>query len=181
MMVSFYILGAVVLASSIMVVTRRNPMHAALWLLVTFFGLAGVYLLLRAEFVAAVQIIIYAGGVLVLYIFVIMLVDLSKEAALRAAFHRPKQTAFAIVFAGMVMVAVIWVSVSGIEPFSIGEAAVAERAADTTREFARELFLTYLYPFEIASVLLLVAMIGAVILARRGVTPTNSAGEKESR
>ncbi|UCD59094.1 MAG: NADH-quinone oxidoreductase subunit J [Candidatus Hydrogenedentota bacterium] len=179
MMFSFYLLGAVVLISAFMVVTRRNPMHSALWLLVTFFSLAGIYLLLSAEFVAAVQIIIYAGGVLVLYIFVIMLVDLSKEAALRAAFHKPRQVVFAAVFAFMVMAVVLWVGVSGIVPFSVEEPA-AVSTTDTTRAFAAELFLTYLYPFEIASVLLLVAMIGSVILARRGMGPANSTGGNET-
>jgi NADH-quinone oxidoreductase subunit J len=180
MVLSFYILGAVALVSSLMVVTRRNPMHSALWLLVTFLSLAGIYLLLNAEFVAAVQVIIYAGGVLVLYIFVIMLVDLSKEAALRAAFSKPRQLLFAIVFAGLLLAVVMWVSMRGIVPFTIEETASVAGAADTTRTFARELFLTYLYPFEIASVLLLVAMIGSVVLARRGMTPPKSAEEKET-
>ena len=157
-------------------------MHAALWLLVTFFALAGIYLLMSAEFVAAIQIIIYAGGVLVLYIFVIMLVDLSKEASLRAAFHKRKQILSAVVFAVLVMVVILSVSIrDSIVPFSIGEATAAVSGSDTTRAFAKELFLTYLYPFEVASVLLLVAMIGAVILARRSRPAVNSNGEKEIR
>ncbi|GAB4334838.1 MAG: NADH-quinone oxidoreductase subunit J [Candidatus Abyssubacteria bacterium] len=172
-MLSFYILGVAVLASAIMVVTRRNPMHSALWLLITLFSLAGIYLLLNAEFVAAVQLIIYAGGVLVLYVFVIMLVDLSKEAAVRAAFHKPTQIFFAFLFAVLLMVIIIQVSGPGITPFSLEEVEPVAQA-DTTREFAKELFLTYLYPFEIASLLLLVAMIGSVILARRARKPSES-------
>ncbi len=182
MLLSFYVLGVVAVASAIMVVTRRNPMHSALWLLVTFLSLAGVYLLLNAEFVAAVQVIIYAGGIVVLYIFVIMLVDLSKEAALRSAFHSPGQLMFALVFAFLLLVVVIWVGLRGIEPSAVSEAATAAYAPDATRAFAKHLFLTYLYPFEIASVLLLVAMIGAVILARRSSPPADSAatGEREA-
>jgi NADH-quinone oxidoreductase subunit J len=180
-MVSFYILAAVIVFSALMVVTRRNPMHAALWLLVTFFALAGVYLLMNAEFVAAIQIIIYAGGVIVLYIFVIMLVDLSKEASLWAAFHKRVQLLSAIVFAVLIMAVVLWVSRGGIVPFSIGETPSVVSGSDTTRSFAKELFLTYLYPFEIASVLLLVAMIGSVILARRSRPELNSPEEKETR
>jgi NADH-quinone oxidoreductase subunit J len=176
-MLSFHILAIIVMVSSFMVVTRRNPMHSALWLLVTFFALAGIYLLLNAEFVAAVQIIIYAGGILVLYIFVIMFVDLSKEVTLRKAFHRPNQVVPAGILAAMVMAIIIAVSMGGIQRFQIGEAKTAV-TADSTRAFARELFLTYLYPFEIASVLLLVAMIGAVVLARRS-TPAESAGENK--
>ncbi len=181
-MLSFYILGAVVLLSSLMVITRRNPMHAALWLLVTFFALAGIYLLMSAEFVAAIQIIIYAGGILVLYIFVIMLVDLSKEASIRAAFHKRRQLLTAVVIAFLVMATLLWVSGQGIVAFSITDPSVAAtNGADTTRAFAKELFLTYLYPFEVASVLLLVAMIGAVILARRSRPAITSNGENESR
>ncbi len=180
MLLSFYILAVVAVVSALMVVTRPNPMHSALWLLVTFFSIAGIYLLLNAEFVAAIQLIIYAGGVLVLYVFVIMLVDLSEEARLRAVFHKPRQVAFAVVFAGLVMAVVLWLGMGGIQEFAIEEAAVAESTADTTRTFAKELFITYLYPFEIASVLLLVAMIGSVILARRGTTPAISTTEKEN-
>ena len=182
-MVSFYILAAVTVLSALMVITRRNPMHAALWLLVTFLALAGIYLLLNAEFVAAMQVIIYVGGVLVLYIFVIMLVDLSKEASLRAAFHKQKQLISAVVFAVLVMAVVLLVSRGGIVPFSVEAASATAVGSDSTRAFAKELFLTYLYPFEIASVLLLVAMIGSVILARRsrpGIS-SNSNGEKEAR
>lgn len=179
-MLSFYILAVVAVVSALMVVTRPNPMHSALWLLVTFFSLAGVYLLLNAEFVAAIQIIIYAGGVLVLYIFVIMLVDLSKEAALRAVFHKPTQVIFAIVFAGLLLMVVLWLGKGGIEPFSVEEGVVMGAATDSTRSLAKELFLTYLYPFEIASFLLLVAMIGSVVLARRGSATANSAEENEA-
>jgi len=178
-MVSFYILAAVALISALMVVTRPNPMHSALWLLVTFFSLAGVYLLLNAEFVAAIQIIIYAGGVLVLYIFVIMLVDLSKEAALRAVFHKSAQVMFAIVFAGLLLMVVLWFGQGGIEQFSAEEGVAMGAAVDSTRALSKELFLTYLYPFEIASFLLLVAMIGSVVLARRGPA-AESAEENEA-
>jgi len=175
-MLAFQILAIIAVVSAFMVVTRRNPMHSALWLLVTFFALAGIYLLLNAEFVAAIQIIIYAGGILILYVFVIMFVDLSKEATLRKAFHHPVQVTVAAIFAVMVMVVVISVTMGGIEPFDIG-ATTSAVTGDTTRAFARELFSKYLYPFEIVSVLLLVAMIGAVILARRSAV-VESAREK---
>ena len=163
-MLAYQILALIALVSAFMVVTRRNPMHSALWLLVTFFALAGIYVLLNAEFIAAIQIIIYAGDILVLYIFVIMFVDLSKEATLRKAFHKPGQVVAAVFFSAMVLGVVVMVTLGGIEPFAIGEAATA---SDTTRALAKELFVKYIYPFEVASVLLLVAMIGAVILARR--------------
>jgi NADH-quinone oxidoreductase subunit J len=185
-MVSFYILALAAVISAFMVVKSLNPMHSALWLLVTFCSIAGIYLLLNAEFVAAIQIIIYAGGVLVLYIFVIMLVDLSKEASLRPSVHKPGQVFFAILFAIALVLIVIWTTRAGvtgrevIEETMLAETAGGSIAYDSTRTFSRELFLTYLYPFEIASVLLLVAMIGSVVLARRSRPPEDSAGENET-
>lgn len=179
MIVSFYILAVVAVISAVMVVTRPNPMHSALWLLVTLVSLGGIYLQLNAEFVAAIQVIIYAGGVLVLYVFVIMLVDLSKEAALRAVFHSPLQIVSALAMAVLVGAVVLWVGLSGVEEFSL-EQVSGGAAVDSTRAFSKELFVTYLYPFEIASVLLLVAMIGSVVLARRRAPASESEGESES-
>jgi len=184
---SFYILALATVVSAFMVVKSRNPMHSALWLLVTFCSIAGIYLLLNAEFVAAIQIIIYAGGVLVLYIFVIMLVDLSKEETLKRVTHKPRQVFFAVLFTAALVLIVLWTGRAGItgrefiEETMLQDVAVMEGTADSTRMFAKELFLTYLYPFEVASVLLLVAMIGSVILARRSRTQESSAGENETR
>ncbi len=178
MILSFYVLAAVAVISALMVVIRPNPMHSALWLLVTLVSMAGIYLLLGAEFVAAIQVIIYAGGVLVLYIFVIMLVDLSKEASLRAVFHKPAQVVFAFAAATLGLVVVLWVGFGGMETFSFDRPPAAEAAVDSTRALATTLFLTYLYPFEVASILLLVAMIGSVILARRSM-PEAKAGKEE--
>lgn len=176
---SFYILALAAVVSALMVVKSRNPMHSALWLLVTFCSIAGIYLLLNAEFVAAVQIIIYAGGVLVLYIFVIMLVDLSKEASMRPVIHKPRQVFFALLFAAALVLIVIWTARSGVAGRDI--VAMEGAAGDSTRILAKELFLTYLYPFEVASVLLLVAMIGSVVLARRSRIPEKSVEENETR
>ena len=175
MILSFYILAAIVVISSVMVVTRRNPMHSALWLLVTLVSMAGVYLLLNAEFVAAIQVIIYAGGVLVLYIFVIMLVDLSKEAALRAVFHNPVQVGLAFAMTVIAMVIVLWSGLSDLQSVDL-QGTIEGGTADTTRMLAKELFTTYLYPFEVASILLLVAMIGAVVLARRSTVGAEPEG-----
>ena len=175
MILSFYILAAIVVISSVMVVTRRNPMHSALWLLVTLVSMAGVYLLLNAEFVAAIQVIIYAGGVLVLYIFVIMLVDLSKEAALRAVFHNSLQVGLAFAMTAIAMGIVLWSGLSDLQSVDF-QGTIEGGTADTTRVLAKELFTTYLYPFEVASILLLVAMIGAVVLARRSTVGAEPEG-----
>lgn len=190
MVVSFGILSVIILLSAVMVITRSNPMHSALWLFVTFLGLAGVYLLLGAEFVAAIQVIVYAGGVLVLYIFVIMLVNLTKEETLRLVFQKPAQTISAFVMAILVMAIILWER--GIFPQRGMESAItyffvpgksvdltSTFTIDTTRALAKKLFLMYLYPFEIASILLLVAMIGAVVVARRS-SPAETETEKDS-
>jgi NADH-quinone oxidoreductase subunit J len=158
-------------------------MHSALWLFVTLLGLAGIYLLLGAEFVAAIQVIVYAGGVLVLYIFVIMLMDLSKESALRGVFHKPTQWVPSLAMAILVM-AIILIERHSDFITDMGRNMSADETrtftVDTTRELAKELFLTYLYPFEVASILLLVAMIGAVVLARRSAPAAESETEEDS-
>ncbi len=178
-MLSFYILAIVTVIAALMVVASRNPMYSALWLFVTLFCIAGIYLQLNAEFVAAIQIIIYAGGILILYAFVIMLVDLSGEDGPRPAFHKPLQIGAALAMAALVGGVVVWITQGGVEPFSLVRAAEGV-AADSTKAFARELFVTYLYPFEIASFLLLAAMIGSVVLARRSTPAAEPEGEKES-
>ncbi len=178
-MLSFYILAIVTALSAVMVVTRRNPMYSALWLLVTLISMAGIYLLLNAEFVAAIQVIVYAGGVLILYVFVIMLVDLSSDEGPRPAFHKPLQIGAALVTATLIGGIVLSITMGGVESLSRGGAAEGV-AADSTKALARELFLTYLYPFEIASILLLAAMIGSVVLARRSTPAAKPEGERES-
>ncbi len=179
MILSFYILAICAVISAVMVISRPNPMHSALWLLVTLVSMAGIYLQLNAEFVAAIQVIIYAGGVLVLYIFVIMLVDLSKEAALKAVFHGRTQIVLACTMTALVLGTVLFSGLSEVDPVIFQE-AVGTGTTDTTRLLAQELFTTYLYPFEVASILLLVAMIGAVTLTRRPTAVPESEGGSES-
>jgi NADH-quinone oxidoreductase subunit J len=176
---SFIILAFVALVSAMAVVYCRNPMYSALWLVVTLVSIAGIYLMLNAEFVAAIQVIVYAGGILILYAFVIMLVDLSGEAGPRPAFHRPLQVGAAFAMATLVGGFVLWITKGGVESFSVGGGAEGV-AADSTRALAQELFLKYLYPFEIASFLLLTAMIGSVVLARRLTPSAQPEEEKES-
>ena len=116
-----------------------------------------------------------------------MLVDLSKEETLKHVTHKPRQVFFAVLFTAALVLIVLWTGRAGItgrefiEETMLRDVAVMEGTADSTRILAKELFLTYLYPFEIASVLLLVAMIGSVILARRSRTQESSAGENETR
>jgi NADH-quinone oxidoreductase subunit J len=157
----FYVLAAMTLVSSILVISRRNPVHAAIFLVFTFFCVAGIYVTMSAEFLAAVQVLVYAGGIVVLFLFVIMLVPLS--ATLRPLPLRRAITA--LLLASLVAAAVLVVFGRA----RAGAEASAAAPLGTIEAIGTELFTRYALPFEVASVLLLVAMIGAVVLARRQI------------
>ncbi len=158
----FYGLAALALFAGIMVVSRKNPVHSAVFLVFGFFCVAGVYITLSAEFIAAVQVLVYAGGIMVLFLFVIMLVPLRT----RVRPLRLKQGAAALLLAALVgsAVLVVYDQVRGTE--TAGEAGAPLGSIES---IGTELYTRYLLPFEVASVLLLVAMIGAIVLARRQV------------
>jgi NADH-quinone oxidoreductase subunit J len=163
--VLFYFFAAIAVASAALMVTRRNVVHGAIFLITALLATAGIFLQLRAEFLFIVQIILYVGGIMVLFVFVIMLVNL--DVALRQIqFSRQKWVALvvALALAGQVGV-MFWTS--GKMPgqgLLVLAAAAAEKNSETV---AKSLFQSYLLPFEIASVLLLVAMIGAVVMAKK--------------
>jgi len=161
----FYVLASLCIVSAVMVVTRKSAIHAALFLVLAFFCVAGIYVILSAEFLAAVQVLVYAGGVMVLFLFVIMLVPQQTGAQPPPVLHVAVAILLAALLAGTV---ITW----------FWGALPAGSAADSGRLFAdggnieavgMELYRRYLLPFEIASVLLLVAMIGAVVLARKKI------------
>ena len=165
---SFYILGAAAVISALLVITRRNPIHSALFLLITLFCMAGIFLSMGAEFVAAVQILVYAGGVLILYLFVVMLMDLGHDMGDLQVFQSQWIWAagVGVLFCGLVLV---WLG-GGVDiPAVAGDypLAVVEQVGGNPKAFGRELFTTFLYPFEIVSLVLIVAMIGAVVLTRK--------------
>jgi len=142
----------------------RNAVHAALLLVANFFTLAVLYVLLDAHFLAAVQIIVYAGAIMVLFLFVIMLIGVDREEDLSESipFQRPLAIALGFGFAG-VMAFVFWTTLRG-KP---GKGLVAANASGNVQGLGRLLFTRYMFPFEVASVLLIVAAIGAMILGRR--------------
>lgn len=159
----FYLLAAVAIVSAVLVVTRRNPVHSAIFLIITLLSVALLYVQLHAEFLAAVQIILYIGGIMVLFLFVIMLVRLDV-AARQAPFNQQWMVAgLATILLLAELLVVIYVG--------RGTAALPQASAGAlqpnTELIGRTLFQTYLLPFEIASLLLLVAMVGAVLMARR--------------
>ncbi|HUE02986.1 MAG TPA: NADH-quinone oxidoreductase subunit J [Bryobacteraceae bacterium] len=163
----FYIFAAMVLAGGVLTITRRNAVHSAMFLIVSLMGVAGLYLLQRAEFLFAVQIVLYIGGIMVLFLFVIMLVNLD-QAAKEKQFNGQWWIALACVV--LVGVQVFWFLSKGDAGFKIAQPGVAPSSAlGNTEQLADVLFTEYLLPFEIASILLLVAVVGSVVMAKKRI------------
>ena len=160
----FYYMAAASVASALLAVTRKNPVHAMLWVLALFLHVAGIFLLLGAEFLAAVQVIVYAGAILIFYIFVVMLLDFpDEEARPRFGSHWPFAAA-----AGLGLAAVIWLGGGGAAPASAAAQATPEGPPlGNLRSIGMALFGPFALPFEMASLVLLAAIIGAVVLARK--------------
>ncbi len=162
-LLTFWFLATVAVVSAVLVITRRSPVHSAIFLILTLLSLALLYLQLSAEFLAAVQIILYIGGIMVLFLFVIMLVRLDV-AAHQAQFNR--QWRVAGLAAAVLLAEFALVLYSGRDVPTVAEAPPT-MLQPNTEVIGVTLFQNYLLPFEIASLLLLVAMVGAVLMARR--------------
>ncbi|NOT43999.1 MAG: NADH-quinone oxidoreductase subunit J [Acidobacteria bacterium] len=166
----FYLFAALAIGASALVIGQRNPMHSVLLLIASFGALAGLYVLLDAPFVAVAQIIIYAGAIMVLFLFVVMLLNAPQEDAHKDPFALVRQsglTRVGAVLALLLLLQLSWalLSVSGLAgPVDAGgDAAVVS----SVPELGRVLFTDYMFAFEATSVLILVAMVGAVVLAGR--------------
>lgn len=155
----FLVLAAVVVAGAVSLIMQRHPIHSALSLIVVMVALAGLYLLQGAEFVAAVQIIVYAGAIMVLFIFVIMLLNAGEEERSNVS----RLARFVGVPLGVVFLAEV--------AYWIGRATLhfgsAPPEAVSTRDLSSLLFREYVFPFELTSFLILIALLGALVLARR--------------
>ena len=166
--VFFYALGVLALFASLLVVTTRNAVHSALALVSTLISVAGLFVLLRAEFLAGVQVFVYVGGVMVLFLFVIMLVNVGREESGETKVFT-RHAAAAVVVSGALAVGFVFAVRAADRTFSAGpvraEAAEAGLSRDTELVGA-DLYGRAALPFEIASVVLLVAIVGAVLLAR---------------
>jgi len=161
---TFYYMAAASVASALLAVTRKNPVHSMLWVLALFLHVAGIFLLLGAEFLAAVQVIVYAGAILIFYLFVVMLINLPEEEARpRFGNHWPFAAAVALCFASVAWLARVG---AGLAPVGTREAAEAAPQGSLSA-IGMALFGPFALPFEMASLLLLAAIIGAVVLARR--------------
>jgi len=163
----FYTLATLIIGFGVLVVTTRNTVHCVLFLVANFLCVAMIYVLLAAEFLAIIQILVYAGGIVVLYLFVVMLVNLQRQPH-TAPGRRPQSRA------GFALAAVMLAELSAILVFSASHPASVAAAAPpapsgmgNTTMVGLLLYSDYLVPFEVASMLLLVAMVGAIILARK--------------
>jgi len=161
----FYVLAVMILGSAVLMITRRSAIHSAIWLIATLIGVAGLYLHLRAEFLAAVQVLLYVGGIMVLFLFVIMLVNLD-EAARQRQFNR--QWSIALLCALVLLAELAFIVRRGADAFMFAE-PIAGTLSPNTELIALALYRDYMLPFEIASVLLLVAILGAVIMAKKQI------------
>jgi NADH-quinone oxidoreductase subunit J len=162
----FYFFSLVLIGAAVGVITARNPVHCALFLVLAFFNSAVIWLLLEAEFLAIVLMLVYVGAVMVLFLFVVMMLDVNV-AALREGFTR--YAPLGILIAALVVVeigSVVWVkSLGGAAPEAA--ASVAVEGYSNTRALGELLYTKYLYPFELAAVLLLVAIVAAIALTMR--------------
>ena len=159
----FYSFSAILVFAALRVITARNPVHAAMFLVLSFFTAAAVWLLLRAEFLAITLVLVYVGAVMVLFLFVVMMLDINIER-MREGFW--KNLPLAIVVGGIMMAemaAVLWGRTFGVAPQPVA------RPADysNTRELGRLLYTDYAYAFEVAAVILLVAIVAAIALTLR--------------
>lgn len=165
--VFFYIFALLAVGGGILTITRRSAVHSAIWLIVSLLGVAGLYLLQHAEFLFAVQIVLYIGGIMVLFLFVIMLVNLDQAARQR---QFTKAWWLALACAAGVGAEVVYFLMKGAGAFRLAPAgAAAAPAAGNVERLADVLFSEYLLPFEVASLLLLVAVVGSVIMAKKRV------------
>jgi NADH-quinone oxidoreductase subunit J len=159
----FTILSIGAIASGISLITRRNPVSAAMSLVVHFFMLAGLYLTLQAQFVAIIQILVYAGAIMVLVVFVIMLLNLGKEENLTEKFNM--RTTLALGMGGLFVVQFLTVFLG--KPTGMNTLPEKAMSIGTTEGIGQVLFTKYLFPFEAISLLLLAAIVGSILLAKR--------------
>ena len=163
-MILFFIFGAVSLIGAIAVISFRHPIYSALSLIVTFFAQAGLFVILGAHFVAAVQVIVYAGAIMVLFLFVIMLLNLGTLSAKGALTGKLKGVAIIL---GILLAAQgIYIAVNALKNTALQDAEAATETV-TTYKIGELLFSKYLLPFEVTSLILLAALIGVIVLVKR--------------
>ena len=166
---AFYLFAALVIASAVMVIMSRNPVHSVLWLILAFFNAAGLMVLVGAEFIAMLLVIVYVGAVAVLFLFVVMMLDIDF-AEMRAGFIKnfPLGIAIALILLAELVLGIGLMS-SGTVELGTADGANAQRLGDSNIEAIGALIYgKYIFLFEVAGIILLVAMIGAIVLTHRG-------------
>ncbi len=164
--IAFYTLAALILGFGVLVITARNTVHSVLFLVVNFLFVAALYVTLGAQFLAVIQVIVYAGGIVVLYLFVVMLVNLKRPPEVHKDRRRRSRLAF-------VVACILLAEIGAIALWGYAQPTLAARpvaagvASQNVEQVGMMLYTNYLVPFEVASMLLLVAMVGAIVLARR--------------
>jgi NADH-quinone oxidoreductase subunit J len=164
--IPFYLLAAIAIAASLLVIAQHNPIYSVLLLIASFGALSGLYVLLDAPFVAVIQIVVYAGAIMVLFLFVVMLLNAPHEETegdeRRHAIVRSGAMRFGALLAAALAVELVWALSKGNESGAFAGASVSSVAV-----IGRLLFTDYAFAFEVTSILILVAMVGAVVLAHR--------------
>jgi NADH-quinone oxidoreductase subunit J len=163
--IAFYTLAALILGFSVLVITAKSAVHSILFLVADFLFVAGLYVLLGAQFLAVIQVVVYAGGIMVLYLFVVMLVNLKRPP--EAHQDRRRRSRLGLLFSLVVCAELVLIGAYKLaSPASLVPPA-APMGPHNVEQVGWLLYTDYLIPFEVASMLLLVAMIGAIVLARR--------------
>ncbi len=158
----FYFLSFLAILSALMVVISKNPVHSVLYLIITFFAIAGHYVLLNAQFLAAVHIIVYAGAIMVLFLYVIMMLNLNAEVEP----HKSKWLKFAATIAGGILMIVL---VGAFRNISDNQVSNPANDIGLVKNLGKVLFNDFALPFEVSSILFLAAMVGAVMLAKKEI------------
>jgi len=158
----FYFLSFLAILSALMVVISKNPVHSVLYLIITFFAIAGHYVLLNAQFLAAVHIIVYAGAIMVLFLYVIMMLNLNAEVEP----HKSTLQKVAATIAGGILMIVLVGAFKNVSPATD---AIVNSDAGLIKNLGHALFNEFALPFEVSSILFLAAMVGAVMLGKREI------------
>ena len=165
---AFWVFAVICTASAVLCITRRSPVAAALWLVSTLFNLAGIYVLLDAHFIAAAQVLVYAGAIMVLFLFVIMLLNIGAggPSDIKPPFGKSLAAVFGLIMVGeLVVLRHATLPADMILQAGTMEQTLAQDGA--INAIAKPLFTAYLVPFEVTSIMLLAAVVGAVVLAKR--------------
>ena len=163
--VLFIVFGLISFTSAILMITRVNPVVSALFLIVNFASLAGLYLTLNAQFIAVAQVIVYAGAIMVFFLFVIMLINPEHEK--RFLEYKPQIKIFAVVIAVLVFVQIAYIIFLSKPSGKLSKEVIQSIKAGTIEEIGKQMFINYVLPFEAVGYLLLAAAIGALVLAKK--------------